>query len=181
MTFAEVYREHVQFVWRCLRRFAVPQGDAMDATQEVFMVVLRRLPEFEGRSERTSWLFAICYRVAGTRGRAARIRSITAAPMPAVELLDERADIGAAIERDEAIAVVHTILNDLPLEQRAVFALFELEGLSAEMIASGLGIPLGTAYSRKRLARKAFRAALRRRQAQQRSVHVRAAGMEPRE
>ena len=152
----------------------------MDAAQDVFMVVLRRLPEFQGRCAVQSWLFAICYRVAGTRSRAARVRSVAAAPMPAVEPADDSADLGADAQRGEAVAVVHAILDELPIEQRAVFALFELEGLSSEAIAEGLGIPIGTVYSRLRLARKGFRAALRRRQARERSVAARVGGMERR-
>lgn len=45
--------------------------------------------------------------------------------------------------------------------QRAVFTLFELEGMTGDDVAEVLGIPLGTAYSRLRLARESFRKAVR--------------------
>jgi RNA polymerase sigma-70 factor (ECF subfamily) len=42
-----------------------------------------------------------------------------------------------------------------------VFTLFELEGMTGDDVAEVLGIPLGTAYSRLRLARESFRKAVR--------------------
>jgi RNA polymerase sigma-70 factor (ECF subfamily) len=50
-------------------------------------------------------------------------------------------------------------------EQRLVFVLFEIESMTGNEISEALGIPLGTAYSRLRLARAAFRAAVARRRA----------------
>ena len=52
------------------------------------------------------------------------------------------------------------MLERIPDEQRAVFCLFELEGMTGEEIAEALELPLGTAYSRLRLARVAFSAAV---------------------
>ena len=56
-------------------------------------------------------------------------------------------------------------LDTLPLEQRAVFTLFELDGLSTQEIAELVDIPIGTVYSRLRLAREGFRRAATRLQA----------------
>ena len=47
-------------------------------------------------------------------------------------------------------------LDELPFEQRTVFVLFELEGFSLPEIADAVGVPLGTATSRLRRARRAF-------------------------
>jgi hypothetical protein len=52
------------------------------------------------------------------------------------------------------------LLRGLPEEQRVVFLLFELEGLSGDEIAETLSIPVGTVRSRLRLARENFRSAL---------------------
>jgi RNA polymerase sigma-70 factor (ECF subfamily) len=50
-------------------------------------------------------------------------------------------------------------LETLSLEHRAVFILFEMEEESCESIADGLGIPIGTVYSRLHAARDRFRKA----------------------
>lgn len=162
MTFKEVYDEQFRFVWRSLRRLGVPESDVPDAVQDVFLVVHRRLGEFEGRSKVSTWLFSICFRVAGDRRKLAHVRRRAADDEPLLDCADERADVGAAAERRQALALLEAILDEMPLEQRAVFTLFELEAMSGEDIAETLEIPLGTAYSRLRIARETFRKAIAR-------------------
>ncbi len=62
--FDDVYTAHVGFVWRIARTLGVPAAALEDAVQDVFVVVHRRLPEFEPRAAITTWLFAITRRVA---------------------------------------------------------------------------------------------------------------------
>jgi DNA-directed RNA polymerase specialized sigma24 family protein len=71
-------------------------------------------------------------------------------------------DVPPALEQGQRRALLRTALDALPLEQRAVFTLFELEGLAGHEIASMIGVPLPTVHSRLRLAREAFRRALAR-------------------
>ena len=157
MTFDEAYRAHFAFVWRSLRRLGVREEDAADAAQEVFIVVHRKLPEFAGHSKLTTWLYGICFRVASERRRAPPRPEPSA--QEAAALHARPADPGAAAERHEGLALLERVLDRIPDEQRAVFCLFELEGMTGEEIAEALEIPLGTAYSRLRLARAAFSAA----------------------
>jgi RNA polymerase sigma-70 factor, ECF subfamily len=165
--FAEVYEQHFDFVWRSLRRLGVDPSALDDAVQEVFLVVHRRLGEFEGRSSLKTWLFGISLRVAQ---RVAR----TQARHPTAELPEVTA-VGSAeptpqdqAARREAIALLHAILGDLDPDKRAIFVMVELEQLSAPEIAEELGIPLNTVYSRLRAARREFEASLKRRRARER-------------
>ncbi|WP_437284437.1 RNA polymerase sigma factor [Sorangium sp. So ce406] len=162
MTFGEVYAQHFRFVWRSLRRLGVPESDAADAVQDVFLVVHRRLPEFEGRSKITTWLYSICFHVARDRRKLAHMRRRAHDDEPLLDCADDRADVGAQAERRQAIELLEAILDELPLEQRAVFTLFELDGMGGEEVAELLDVPLGTVYSRLRLARDAFRRAVAR-------------------
>lgn len=169
LSFKAVYDEHFRFVWRSLRRLGVPESDVADAAQDVFLVVHRRLDEFEGRSKVTTWLYGICFRVARDRRRLAHVRR--RAPDDDGELderVDPRADVGAAAERTQGLAMLEAILDELPIEQRAVFTLFELDGVGGEGIAEMLEIPLGTVYSRLRIAREQFKKTLCRMQARDR-------------
>lgn len=159
MEFKDVYDEHFRFVWRSLRRLGVPEPDAPDAAQEVFLVVHRRLSEFEGRSSMSTWLFGICLRVAAARRRSSRTRNEVASDA-APDAPDEANDVVAAAERRDALRQLDGILEQMSLEQRAVFTLFELDGLSGDEIAAMLDVPRGTVHSRLRLAREAFRAAV---------------------
>ncbi len=162
MTFEEVYNHEFDFVWRTLRRLGVPASDLPDAAQEVFIVVHRRLSEFEGRAKVTTWLFRIAFGVARDRRRRAHVRREVLTSQELDEAPDPRDDATSTLERRDDLALFDAALAGVELEQRAVFTLFELEGLSGQAIAELLEIPLGTAYSRLRLARAAFRSNLKR-------------------
>ena len=58
-SFAGVYEAYFDFVWCSARRLGVPDPNLDDAVQEVFVIVHRRLAEFEGRSSIKTWLFGI--------------------------------------------------------------------------------------------------------------------------
>ncbi|HEU4535600.1 MAG TPA: sigma-70 family RNA polymerase sigma factor [Polyangiaceae bacterium] len=155
MTFEQLYDQHFAYVWRSLRRLGVPASDAADATQEVFLIVHRKHAEFEGRSKVSTWLFGICYRVASVRRRSARRRP----EIPHEMAHDDRPvelDPGADLERRQERAQLERLLDAMSLEQRAVFTLYELEGLEGEAIAALLELPRGTVYSRLRSAREIF-------------------------
>src|ERR1044071_722004 len=158
-SFDDIYTAHIGFVWRVLRALGVSDTQIEDAVQDVFVVVHRRLGEWEGRAAITTWLFAIARRVASAhRRRAATTQQRTAA------LHDEHAaqtDTFADMSRAQAAATVLEILQQLDDDKRIVFALVELEQLSVPEVAQMLDLNLNTAYSRLRLARRAFELAVR--------------------
>jgi RNA polymerase sigma-70 factor (ECF subfamily) len=166
-TLRAIYDEHVAFVWRALRRLGVRESDLPDAVQDVFLVVHRKLPEFEGRSKVSTWLFGIAMRVARDRSKLAHVRRQVGDEEAVLAFVDENADVAAQAERRQAAEMLEAILDGLPLEQRAVFTLFELDGMSGDAIAELLEIPLGTVYSRLRLAREAFQRSVSRLKARQ--------------
>jgi RNA polymerase sigma-70 factor (ECF subfamily) len=165
--FEDIYRDYFDFIWRSLRRLGVRPAALDDASQEVFLVVHRRLTDFQGRSSLKTWLFGIALHVARRQAR-------TAARHPAEELPEPApAAPGATTPQDEAarreaIALLYTILDDLDADKRAVFVMAELEQMTAPEIAEALGAPMNTVYSRLRAARREFEASLKRRQASER-------------
>jgi RNA polymerase sigma-70 factor, ECF subfamily len=163
-TFDALYEEHFDFVWRSLRRLGIATVNLDDAVQDVFLVVHRRLSEFEGRSTVKTWLFGIALRVASVHRRSAARR-------PTEPLNEEPPDaaVPAAAETlteaREAARLVHQLLDCLDHDRRAVFILSELEQMTAPEISAALGVNLNTVYSRLRLARRDFDAALSRHRA----------------
>ena len=156
-SFDEVYASHVGFVWRVLRACGVPAEQLEDAAQDVFVVVHRRLRDFEGRASITTWLFAI------TRKVATRHRRKPAAPqLPPSEQV-AGPDAFDHVARSEAAATIAAALDQLDEDKRIVFALVELEQVSVADVARMLDINQNTAHSRLRLARAEFAAAVRRR------------------
>jgi RNA polymerase sigma-70 factor, ECF subfamily len=155
-TFADVYDTYFPYVWRSVQRLGVPLSHADDAVQETFIVVHRRLPDFEGRSTLKTWLYGIALRVA--RAQRNRIRNTAGHQAIDAEQLaaPEAARPDQRAEDAEAARLVSTLLDGLDDDQREVFVLAELEQLSAPEIADALGENLNTVYSRLRLARTAF-------------------------
>ncbi|GAC1352517.1 MAG: hypothetical protein NVSMB1_16160 [Polyangiales bacterium] len=162
MTFREVYEAHYEFVWRALRRLGVPEADATDAVQEVFLVVHRKLEEFQGRSAVTTWLYGISMRVASDRRRRAYVKREFSIGESMSEMCDDRINAFQMIEAHQDLALLEHLLDELPTALRAVFTLFELDEQSCEQIAMLLEIPVGTVNSRLRRARESFQKALTR-------------------
>ena len=159
--FQAIYDRHFDFVWRTLRHLGVRTADLSDACQEVFIVVHRRLPSFEERAKVTTWLFRICANLARDRRRLAHVRTEVLGDA-ALEDATRRSDPSAELERQDKLATFEAALQSMSFDQRAAFILFEIEGLSGPEAAAALEIPLPTAYSRLRLARQTFLAAVER-------------------
>ena len=159
-TAAEVYARHADFVWASLSRLGVAHDDLPDQLQEVFLVVHRRLADFEGRSAITTWLYGIARRVASDYRRR---RPLGTGPLATViEVADRGPAPSETLARREAARTVMEILEAMEPDKREVFALMELEQLSAPAVAEMIGVPLNTVYSRLRLARARFEQALAR-------------------
>jgi RNA polymerase sigma-70 factor, ECF subfamily len=160
-----IYQANADFVWKSLQRLGVRDPDLDDVVQEVFVVVHERLHTFDGTSKMTTWLFGICLRVASAyRRRGFRRRETCVAEVP--EPTDRAS---ASPEQDLAAAEsrkrLEVLLDELELEKRAVFVMFEIDEMPCEEIAQILGVPVGTVYSRLHAARKSFQKALARMQA----------------
>jgi RNA polymerase sigma-70 factor (ECF subfamily) len=126
-----------------------------DACQIVFLNAYRRLPQFEGRSSVKTWLCGIALKVAADYRRRASVRREELFEQ-VNDNLPQPAEQHQRVEQRERLQELDAILAKIPIEQRTVLVLYELEQLSGEEIAVVEGIPLGTVRSRLRLARAAF-------------------------
>jgi RNA polymerase sigma-70 factor (ECF subfamily) len=155
---AEVFRELAPFVWRALRRLGVAERDVEDVCQEVFMVVHRKLPEFEGRSTVRTWVYGIAVRVASDYRKRGHIRrEVMPDEMPEnVSSSDPHSDAA----RRQAREKLDRILDALDEGKREVFVLYEIEQMTMAEVAEIVGCPLQTAYSRLHAARKQVEGAI---------------------
>jgi RNA polymerase sigma-70 factor (ECF subfamily) len=152
-----------------------------DAVHEVFLVVQRRLPEFDGAEARlTTWLYEIALRVAHRyRGQVAkearRSVSIDSVSVDSVSTdnaggVSERhfgvglqtLDAQAEVELSSRIAFAQRALEVLDRDKREVFVLAFVEQRSAPEIAQITRAPLNTVYSRIRAAKRLFAAEVER-------------------
>ncbi len=156
-----VYREHHEFVWRTLYHFGLHRDAVNDALQEVFIVVHRRLSDFDGRSSIKNWLYGIARRV------AADMRKKDRRATHKLQLIRSLPDGGRASVHDRlsATELGRLVLDSMHDDQREVFILSELEGMTAPEVAAAASIKLNTVYSRLRTVRALFAKAVAREEA----------------
>lgn len=167
--FRGLYDEHHAFVWAVLRKLGVPERDAEDVMQEVFLVVHRRLDAFEGRSAWTTWLYGITTRVYWNYARRQRSRPQASASASSLRLVDPAPDPERFSQRREASVMLEALLGSLDTDKRTAYVLHTLEGLSAPQISAITGVKTRTIYSRLRAAKAEIEASARRVQARERN------------
>lgn len=161
-----VAKIHYDFVGRVLRgHLGLSDATADDATQQVFIVLARRLDEVEVGAEKS-----FLYRTATLVAREVRRSFVQRREQPLLvdgdgcEIVEDvvaRSPEELA-EREEARVLVRRALAMLGKNERDVFVLFEIEGLTTAEIAAKLGIPVGTCASRLRRGREQIKEAFAR-------------------
>jgi len=153
-SFREVYDTHFSFVWRAVANRGVPRAALDDVVQEMFLVVHRKLPEFEGRSSIRTWLAGIVRRAVADhvkkRGNQVLARD---------EIDDYPADKdepSVVVEKRAAIQLVEELLSKMSEVQREVFVLYELEQMTTREIAELTGVNENTVQTRLKAARQVF-------------------------
>jgi RNA polymerase sigma-70 factor (ECF subfamily) len=141
--FRAVYRMHYGFVWHALHRFGVAPPVVDDAAQDVFVVAYRRRATYRGPSPKP-WLYGIARRVASnyrrsTRRRVQRDQALPKATRPP-----------AHDGTREAIEGLERYLAGLRSEDRELFVLSELEGMTGPELATVTGRNVQTIYTRVR-------------------------------
>jgi RNA polymerase sigma-70 factor (ECF subfamily) len=156
--FQAIFAAEFSYVCRALRRLGVRQADLEDQAQEVFVSVHGKFASYDpGRAVRP-WLFAFAFRAAANYQRLARHRREQSSDAePASAHTPE-----AALADRQAQALVLSALEGVPLERRSALIMHDIDGFSAPEIADALDVPINTVYSRVRVARDEFRAALKR-------------------
>jgi RNA polymerase sigma factor (sigma-70 family) len=142
-------------VLRWCNRLAGPKVDPEDAAHDAMIVVLRRLPELRAPEAFASWLYGIVRRTLAGHRRKAWVRRWVPGVTPA-DQPDPTAGPDRQHELSELARDVQAALEELSPKLREILVLCEVEDLTDEEAAALLAIPVGTAKSRLRLARKRF-------------------------
>ena len=159
--FRRLFDAEVRYVWNTLRYLGVAAADLPDVSQEVFLTVYRLFePDNPPRSLR-SWLFSIAFHAASNHRRLTRHRHEV--PSEELEAIDPALSADQQLAARQELTLVLAALDGLDLDRRAVLTMHDLYGHPMPEVATALAIPLNTAYSRLRLARQDFLAAVARR------------------
>ena len=155
----QLFEQHAQFVARFIFRMGIRDADLDDLLQEVFLVAHRLGGYHPGPAKPTTFLATIAVKLVKTERRKRQVRSFVEANDDEVMAASGEGDPEQTATERQQLLALQKVLEMLDEEKRAVFVLAELEGETVVSIATSLGIPLDTAYSRLRAARLAFRRA----------------------
>jgi len=161
LDFSTIYDAWFEHVSRWLLALGAPSVDTEDLAQEVFLVVRRRLCDFDGRNV-AGWLYRIASRQVWQHRRRRWIQRVSS-PLQTVnidEVPDGRAGAAALLETKEKRHLLLKLVSKMSEKRRVVFMLFEVEGYSGEEIADTLDVPINTVWTRLHHARKDFFALL---------------------
>ena len=156
--FSQLFDEHYDFVYHSLRRLGIHTRDLEDVTHDTFVKVFENLDRYDRSRPARPWLFAFAFRLASDYRRLARHRTELGTDAEESVAAGPTAE-DVAVERQTA-RLAEAALLTIPIDQRAVFVLYELDETPMKTIAETLEIPVNTAYSRLRLAREAFAVAI---------------------
>lgn len=143
--FESLMEAHQRRVFAICLRILRDREEALDATQETFITVLRKAGGFQGRAAFSTWLYRVAVNTCYDQLRKKKRRR--AARMP--EGYDPRdTSANGVLEAVELRPAIEEALAGLPREFGAAVVLSDLEGLPLKQVAEILEVPLGTVKSR---------------------------------
>jgi RNA polymerase sigma factor (sigma-70 family) len=178
-TFESLARGNATRVRRLVRRAGVPAADEKDVIQEVFLALHLAM----GRGLNVSislldWLNKITYRIARDRVKLAYNARELLTEDGNIEPKDEGPSPEETMQRIDLRHLVDEVLDELPSALRLVLVMSDADEMPMSTIAEILEIPVGTGYSRLRLARREFASAWRKR-CEEKAPHAAAYGLAP--
>lgn len=150
--------EYQNLAYSVAYRLLQNSDGAADAVQDSFIKAYRALDTFRGGNFK-SWLMRIvtntCYDVLRARKRKAT-DSLDDLPVEAEyasQLIDPGESPHSHAERQELSDFIEEAIRALPVDQRTVIVLCDVEGYSYEEISEMTGVAMGTVKSRINRAR----------------------------
>jgi RNA polymerase sigma-70 factor (ECF subfamily) len=144
---AELFERYAPALLRFTDRMLSDRASAEEVTQEVFVKVISRAHQYDGRAGVASWLFAIAAnacRDRRRRDRRAPVVPLEAAPEPR----DGSEGVEAALASSQRRRAVREALAGLSAEQREALVLARYHGMPYAEIARTLGISVGAVKTR---------------------------------
>jgi len=162
----ETVRKERKRLFDFIRQRVNSDEDAEDILQDVFFQLVNTYRMMEPIEKVTSWLFTVARNKITDLYRKKKTESFSSLAHATGDDTDEEAsnyfldemmqDVSETPESQYMRSLMWDTLNaaleELPSEQREVFTMHELDGLSFKDIAAQTGQPLNTLLSRKRYA-----------------------------
>ena len=160
--FDEIYETWYDEVSRWVRALGGPEAEREDLVQDVFVVVHRRLVDFDGENV-AGWLYQIARRRVRDFRRLLWVKNLLYKRSEVPEgLMLVGPGPSDTLETKEKRKLLEQLLEKLNEPERAALVLFEVEGYSGAQIATVQGVPLNTVWARIHKGRKKLQAHLAR-------------------
>lgn len=154
----EAFQRELDYIYRTLQRLGTHPSELDDLAQDVFLALRRSWSQYDTTRPLRPYLFGIAFRIAAAHQRKNR-REVAFGVIETDDVAPRPDDV---LQTKQARALVLAALERIPLPRRAVLVMRDLDDVPIDAIASVLSIPLFTAYSRLRKARRELEAAVRR-------------------
>ena len=154
----DAFQRELDYIHRTLRRLGTAPSEVDDLAQDVFLALRRSWPQYDPGRPLRPYLFGIAFRIASAQRRKSR-REVA---FGVVDVDDTGPSPDDALQSKQARALLLAALERIPLPRRAVLVMRDIDDIPVDEVASVLAIPLFTAYSRLRKARRELEAAVRR-------------------
>ena len=160
--YRRLYDRYKDRVYNVCFRITGNPSDALDASQETFGIVFRRIAEFRFESRFSSWVYRIAVNASidvRRRARSRRLASLDALQDGNAQHYDptDRADMpSVSASRRELEDEVQRAISRLSPKLRAIIVLRYTQNLSYEEVSETLRISLGTVKSRLARAHEAL-------------------------
>jgi len=168
--FEALMRRYNTRLFRVARAILRDDAEAEDAVQDAYLQVYRKLHEFRGDSQLSTWLTRVVVNAALMRVRKQKRGVVVPLQRPSggasatpLDLADERSASPSEVTfRAEVRRILERRIDELPLAFRTVFVMRDVQDMSVRETAEALGIPEATVRTRLFRARALLRAALQR-------------------
>lgn len=157
---SEVYSAHHEAVRAFARRLLGDRTVAEDLVQEVFLALPAACARFRGEAAPRTFLISIAVNHARHHARAASRRRAASERMALEPSADAGQDPEKELRRRQLAAALTRALDTLPMEQRAVFVLADVEERETAEVARIVDAPEATVRTRLFRARQALRVQL---------------------
>lgn len=160
--FTELFRRYEGQVYRLAVTILRDEQDAEDAVQDAFLRVFQRVKDYRGESSFRTWLTAVTVNICRDKLRRQKLRrALSLDRLRGRAARHEEADIPGVVAAREQRRTLWSLVDRLDEKHRLPVILHYHEGLSCGEVASVLGLPVSTVYSRLNTARLRLRAMLR--------------------
>jgi RNA polymerase sigma-70 factor (ECF subfamily) len=159
-SFEKLVRQFQSFAFALAMRLLADEDEASDVVQESFVRVWKHIDRYDPRKKFTTWLYTIVTNLSLDRLRALRrnrrlfFSRDEYSDTDEVQVADDIVEIQS---NQELAAMIRSLTVELPMKQRLVFTLRDIQDLSVEEVAEIADMSIGSVKANLHYARRRIR------------------------